>query len=112
RGEDAIEGRDPGPSSPKARPKTAIQSVQRALWILESLAESGDQPLSVLARSVKLSRSTCHHLVATLAQSHYVSQHPVRKTYSLGSAARALGRPGSEQISLVEAAEPVMNRLY
>lgn len=104
-------GASPG-ARDREQPKTMIRSVQRALGILDVLVQQGDQPLGQIADRLGLSRSTCHHLVSTLLYAGYVNQHPIRKTYSLGHAARALGRPGSEQQDLLSAATSVMNTFF
>ena len=56
---------------------TLIQSVQRALHILNLLAEQ-PEPLTVreISRRLGLNISTAHHLVRTLAAENYIYQLP------------------------------------
>ena len=66
----------PGPGA-KVRPQRPhtqgdrhnIQSVDRALYLLETIAEAGGEAtLTELATRTNLNISTCHHLLATLIQ--------------------------------------------
>jgi IclR family transcriptional regulator, acetate operon repressor len=64
----------------------SIQSVARALTLLETIAElGGETTLSRLASRTGLNISTCHHLLATLAQHGFVSKGPGRRGYALGA---------------------------
>lgn len=68
------------------RPRRKIQSVERALGLLEYLAESKEPVrLNDLAKAFGLNISTCHHLLSTLMERGYVSQSPGSRTYFLGS---------------------------
>lgn len=68
------------------RPRRKIQSVERALGLLEHLAESKEPiRLNELAKIFGLNISTCHHLLSTLMERGYVSQSPGSRTYFLGS---------------------------
>ena len=81
-----------GPGS-KARPRRAheqgdrhnIQSVDRALFLLETIAEAGGEAtLTELATRTGLNISTCHHLLATLIQRGFAAKVPGRRLYALG----------------------------
>jgi IclR family acetate operon transcriptional repressor len=78
----------PGPNG-EARPRSdgaSIQSVARALTLLETIAElGGETTLSRLAGRTGLNISTCHHLLATLAQRGFVTKGPGRRGYALGA---------------------------
>lgn len=64
----------------------SIQSVARALTLLETIAElGGETTLSRLAGRTGLNISTCHHLLATLAQRGFVTKGPGRRGYALGA---------------------------
>jgi IclR family acetate operon transcriptional repressor len=64
----------------------SIQSVARALTLLETIAEfGGETTLSRLASRTGLNISTCHHLLATLAQRGFVSKGVGRRGYALGA---------------------------
>ncbi len=88
----------PGPGL-KARPprsnangdRHSIQSVDRALYLLETIAEAGGEAtLTDLATRTGLNISTCHHLLATLIQRGFAAKVPGRRLYALGSRIIAL----------------------
>jgi len=87
-----------------------IQSVGRALAVLDLLAAHDGLRLTDIARSTGLAAPTAHHLLATLINCEYASQS-AGGLYTLGPAARALGRPGATDIDVVQAADPVLRRL-
>jgi IclR family acetate operon transcriptional repressor len=62
-----------------------IQSVERALGILEVLAASnGEIRLNAIAKALDLNVSTCHHLLSTLVDNGYAAQSTHGQTYYLG----------------------------
>jgi len=64
----------------------SIQSVDRALTLLETIAElGGETTLSRLASRTGLNISTCHHLLATLVQRGFVTKGLGRRGYALGA---------------------------
>ncbi len=69
----------------KERDMKHVQSLERALNILEVMAEEG-APISVteLAERVKLKTSTVHRLLSTLTHRGYVEQDPEDNKYKLG----------------------------
>jgi len=82
-----------------------VQSVKRALSILETLAQnSADLGVSDLGRALGLSKSTVHRLLATLEEAGYVqSSSPGRyalgiKAFEVGSA--VLNRMGLRKVAL------------
>jgi IclR family transcriptional regulator, acetate operon repressor len=88
-----------GPGT-KGRPSRAdakgdrhnIQSVDRALYLLETIAEAGGEAtLTELATRTGLNISTCHHLLATLIQRGFATKVPGRRLYALGARILYLG---------------------
>lgn len=74
-----------------ASPAGGVQAVERALTLLEVLAQAGGQlPITELASRSGLSLSTVHRLLASLLARRYVSQAPDRR-YALGTALLPLG---------------------
>ncbi len=70
----------------EAAERGAIQSVDRALSLLVAMAElGGEATLSTLALRTGLNISTCHHLLATLAQRGFVAKASGRRGYVLGA---------------------------
>ena len=55
----------------------SIQSVDRALLLLETIADmGGEATLTELANRTRLNISTCHHLLATLIKRNFVAKVP------------------------------------
>src|SRR5689334_18792568 len=81
----------PGPGAKSRAPRAregdghSIQSVDRALFLLETIAEAGGEAtLTDLANRTRLNISTCHHLLATLIQRGFAAKVPGRRLYALG----------------------------
>ena len=103
----------PGPGA-KARAQSArgsdrhsIQSVDRALFLLETIAEAGGEAtLTELASRTGLNISTCHHLLATLIQRGFATKVPGR-LYALGARIIYLGH-ACLQVDLPRRAQPYL----
>ena len=103
----------------KARPPRArvagdrhnIQSVDRALFLLETIAEAGGETsLTDLANRTGLNISTCHHLLATLIQRGFAAKIPGRRLYALGARICDLGR-ACLQVDLPRRAQPYLEEI-
>jgi IclR family acetate operon transcriptional repressor len=71
--------------TPPTGNKGGIQSVDRALLILDVMAEKGGEvSLTELASATGLHVSTCHHLISTLVAWGYVARDPSNRNYQLG----------------------------
>ncbi|MFN3657344.1 MAG: IclR family transcriptional regulator [Pseudolabrys sp.] len=108
----------PGPGA-KARPPRAradgerhsIQSVDRALFLLETIAEAGGEAtLTDLANRTGLNISTCHHLLATLIQRGFAAKVPGRRLYALGARILYLGH-ACLQVDLPRRAQPYLEAI-
>jgi IclR family acetate operon transcriptional repressor len=108
----------PGPGI-KARPPRArtdgerhsIQSVDRALFLLETIAEAGGEAtLTDLSVRTGLNISTCHHLLATLIQRGFAAKVPGRRLYALGARILYLGHT-CLQVDLPRRAQPFMEAI-
>lgn len=108
----------PGPGA-KARPPRArvegerhsIQSVDRALFLLETIAEAGGETtLTDLATRTGLNISTCHHLLATLIQRGFVTKVAGRRLYALGARILYLGH-ACLQVDLPRRAQPYIEAI-
>ncbi|WP_142848643.1 IclR family transcriptional regulator [Telmatospirillum sp. J64-1] len=96
----------------KRQPNKGIQSVDRALDILEALASSRNAvALTELAAKTGLNFSTCHHLLATLARRGYATQEPETRRYLLGNRVFELAEGRSRQLHLVTFAMPALEEL-
>lgn len=89
-----------------------IQSVERALKILEILAEYPDG-VGVTELSLKLdvAKSTAHRLLNTLLNQHYVSKDVRSDNYVLGTQILLIANQALENLSIVEIAKDEINKL-
>lgn len=72
----------------------AVQSVERALDVLEALAQSdGALGLTGLIEATKLPLATVHRLLTTLARRGYIRQDPDSRKYLLGPSVLKLREP-------------------
>ena len=89
-----------------------IQSVERAIAILETLAgEPTGLGLLEIAKRVGLHSSTTYHIIATLLSRDLVDQNPQTKTYRLGSNLIRLGEFARNQNDFVSVATDSLNIL-
>ena len=108
----------PGPGAPAGRVKEraagdrhSIQSVDRALYLLETIAEAGGEAtLTDLANRTGLNISTCHHLLATLIKRGFAAKVPGRRLYALGSRICALSH-ACLQVDLPRRAQPFLEAI-
>jgi IclR family acetate operon transcriptional repressor len=108
----------PGPGV-KARPSPAsaksdrysIQSVDRALYLLETIAEAGGEAtLTDLATRTGLNISTCHHLLATLIKRGFAAKVQGRRLYALGPRILYLSH-ACLQVDLPRRAQPYLETI-
>jgi IclR family acetate operon transcriptional repressor len=96
----------------QASPSRTIQSVDRALDVLEALAESGEElPLREVAARTDLNVSTCHHLLATLVKRGYAARSRLGRLYFIGNKVLELSNRRFSQFNIVEMAMPELRRL-
>jgi len=108
--EPIVLGTQPEPLKPVAR--NSIQSVDRALGLLEALAEAGGEAaLTELSRRTSLNVSTCHHLLSTLVNWGYVAKVPGRRSYALGARVLYLGQACLRQVDLPRRAQHHIDRI-
>jgi IclR family acetate operon transcriptional repressor len=87
----ARSGQPKGAEKPQ-RAGDGVQSVERALELLEALAETGEaKGVSELARATGLPVATIHRLLATMVSRGYVRQDTGSHKYTLGSHLIRLG---------------------
>lgn len=88
-----------------------IAAVDRALLVLEALADRPGQGVSDLSRSLGLTKSIAFRLLHTLEERGFVFRDPDRAVYSLGYRVGVLGERVGRDGSLLYAARPVMDTL-
>jgi len=107
----------PGPGAKPRAQRTrdgdghSIQSVDRALFLLETIAEAGGEAtLTELANRTGLNISTCHHLLATLIRRGFATKVPGRRLYALGARIFYLGH-ACLQVDLPRRAQPYLEAI-
>lgn len=90
---------------------TAVQSVDRALHILELLADTGPMSAVAIARELTVHRSTAFRLLATLEGRRFVAQDGHRGTYSLGSGALRIAGSVVVRMDLAREAQAICDEI-
>ncbi|MEO3428999.1 HTH-type transcriptional regulator BhcR [Pelagibius sp. CAU 1746] len=88
-----------------------VQSLDRALSILERLAGADGMTLTDLAQSVGLAPSTTHRLLTTLQQRHFADFDEEYGVWVIGVGAFNVGNAFLRNRRLVTLGRPVMRRL-
>ncbi len=88
-----------------------IAAVDRALEVLEALADRPDQGVTALAKSLGMTKTIVFRLLQTLENRGFVFRDPDRAVYSLGYRVGVLGERVGRAGSLLHAARPVMDAL-
>ena len=103
----------PGSGIATPRPERhSIQSVDRAIRLLEAIAEAGGEcSLTELSQRTQLNISTCHHLLSTLVHRGYVAKVPVRRSYALGARILYLSNACLRQVDLPARAVPFIEKI-
>ncbi|HEU4963377.1 MAG TPA: IclR family transcriptional regulator [Bacilli bacterium] len=95
-------------------PKTPsnVQSVDRALLIIDLLAEHRDGlGITELGSLLGVAKSTAHRLISSLKAKGYVKQDPVTEKYHLGLKFLEISSIVSESLEIRTIAHPFMERL-
>ena len=88
-----------------------VQSVDRALEILNMLARVGEAGITEIAAGLGVHKSTAFRLVATLEQHRLVEQSGDRGKYRLGVGLLRLAGATTARLDLVQEARPLCRRL-
>jgi len=88
-----------------------VQSVDRALTILERLARHGEAGVTEIAAELGVHKSTAFRLVATLEAHRLVEQTEDRGKYRLGVGLLRLAGATTARLDLVQEARPVCRQL-
>ncbi len=98
------------PDAASAAPAT-VQSVDRALSILEILARVGEAGVTEIAADLGVHKSTAFRLVATLEAHRLVEQSVERGKYRLGVGVLRLAGATTARLDLVQEARPICRQL-
>lgn len=104
---------------PRGRPRAfndkteqnTIQSLDRAMLILETLAASGGQSLTELASMLDQSPATVYRVLTTLQTRGIVELEQQSQSWFVGAGAFRIGSAFLRRTNLVERARPVMQTL-
>ncbi len=88
-----------------------VQSVDRALRVLEILARNGECGVTEIAAALGVHKSTAFRLVATLEQHEHVEQVEGRGKYRLGVGLLRLAGATSARLDVVQEARPLCKQL-
>ncbi len=95
----------------RVKEKRLIQSVARALSILNCLQEGGAMQIGELSGQLGIDKGTVHHLLVTLTEMDYVRQNPDTRAYSVGFQAFKVGYAYMGELDLVKVARVHLERL-
>lgn len=90
---------------------SAVQSVERAVTILEILARLGEAGVTRLAAEIGVHKSTAFRLVSTLEQRGLVEQSEDRGKYRLGVGILRLAGATTARLDVVQEARPICRKL-
>src|SRR6476469_5527907 len=102
----------PGVKAAPDRHSSSVQSLLRALDLLEALGRRGDSRLGELEDEVGLHPSTAHRLLGTLGERGFVTQDCLTARYRLGYAVLALAQDAGKLTGELRAvARPHLNAI-
>jgi DNA-binding IclR family transcriptional regulator len=90
---------------------SSVQSVDRAINILEALARSGDAGVTEVAAELGVHKSTAFRLVSTLEAHGLVEQTSERGKYRLGVGLLRLAGATTARLDIVQEARPICKTL-
>lgn len=93
------------------RPAAAVQSVDRALVVLEILAKAGQAGVTEIAAALDVHKSTVSRLIAVLESRGFVEQVSGRGKYRLGFAIARLARASSGHLDLGRLSQDICDGL-
>ena len=94
-----------------SEPTGGVQSVDRAVSVLEILAREGSAGVSEVATEIGVHKSTAFRLLAALEERDLVEQNTERGKYQLGFGVLRLASAIPARLELVRQAQPVLDDL-
>lgn len=88
-----------------------VQSVARALELLEIISNEKEIGVRELSRKAGLSRSTVQRLISTLTGAGYLTKNPANQKYHLSFKLFQLGNRSLYQNDLRSAARPILEKM-
>jgi DNA-binding IclR family transcriptional regulator len=96
---------------PEPKPAALIQSVDRAISVLELLAKQGRAGITEIAEELGVHKSTASRLVSVLENRGLVEQQGTRGKYALGFGIARLAAAGTRRLDLTKLSQPVCEDL-
>jgi len=96
---------------PQEKSVAAVQSVDRALMVLEILGRRGSAGVTEIAADLGVHKSTVSRLIAVLESHGFVEQLSDRGKYRLGFAIVRLAGFTTAQMDLAKESQPICDRL-
>jgi DNA-binding IclR family transcriptional regulator len=93
------------------RRSTSVQSVNRAISMMELLARRGSSGVTEVANEIGIHKSTAHGLLATLRDRGLVEQDAATEKYRLGFGLVLLASTVTGDLDVLRCARPVCERL-
>jgi len=94
-----------------AAPPATVQSVDRAISVLEILADRGEAGVTEIAVQLGVHKSTAFRLVSVLESRGLVDQHEERGKYRLGLGILRLAGATTARLDLIQQGRPVCEAL-
>ncbi len=95
-----------------AAPPYRVQVLERAIAILEFLAEQNSAlGLGQISKALRLNKTTAHRLLSVLEHHHFVEKNGSNGQYSLGTKLFELGNRAVSRLDLLQRARPFLRRL-
>lgn len=98
-------------SNPRGDGATGVQSVDRAVSVLEILAQRGEAGVSEVAADIGVHKSTAFRLLAALEERELVEQTQDRGKYRLGFGILRLASAVPGQLDVTHQARPICEQL-
>lgn len=92
-------------------PAYLVESVDRALRVLQLLRDEQDLTLTAVSRSLGVAPSTAHRLLSTLAHRNFVQQDPKSKAYQAGQELLMIGLAAVGSLDARRIARPELEAL-
>ena len=94
------------------RPGSTMKTIDKAMNLLGFFSpETPEYRLSDLARAAEMDKVTTMRILASLAVSGFVEQHPETKRYRLGTAVLRLARIREASFPVIAVLQPVLEKL-
>lgn len=91
--------------------QNTIQSLDRAMMILERLSTSGGMTLTEIAKELDQSPATAYRVLTTLETRGIVEMEPASQSWHVGAGAFRIGSAFLRRTNIAERARPVMQEL-